>query len=319
MVYCDGNAMGRLVQQLDSPETTTAFSDIVDGSICEACHEALDWVCASEIAQVRKAQEKGEKLPFLPADILLLGGDDLLVLLPADRALIFAERVADIFATRTREKIDKLPAGATRHFFMNSLQQKGMTISCGVALAPAKYPFYLLRELAEALLKNAKKKGSKDPTCQPYWAPAYIDFHLVAGSSSQDLGPIRMDDYYCSTDHKRTLRPYRLDQLGRLRDAVTRLHQAGLPRSKVQDFFDAALDRLPRRTERRAREVFGRCSRAERQALWLAVQDLAGSQSVSPDWFPWLPVPVKPNQKEKRQTPLADLMEAYDLFPEEMP
>ena len=42
----------------------------------------------------------------LAADILLLGGDDLLVALPAHRALDFALQVTKVFEHLTQEKID---------------------------------------------------------------------------------------------------------------------------------------------------------------------------------------------------------------------
>lgn len=78
--------MGRLVQEIDSPETCQDFSNIVDDCIRDACYHALTQVCEPEIAAIH---EEGSRGP-LPADILLLGGDDLLVMLPADLALDFA-------------------------------------------------------------------------------------------------------------------------------------------------------------------------------------------------------------------------------------
>src|SRR5260221_84173 len=67
LVYADGNAMGRLVQELDSVDTCAAFSRIVDESIRAACHQALTAGCAGEIAAVRKALAQGLPFPALPA------------------------------------------------------------------------------------------------------------------------------------------------------------------------------------------------------------------------------------------------------------
>lgn len=308
LVYCDGNAMGRLVQELDREDTCHAFSTIVDGSIREACYEALDAVCAEEIAATRAAYRAGQKLGPLPADILLLGGDDLLVFVPADRALPFALHATEAFERRTREEVARLLAGKARRFFEERLSGRGMTVSCGVALAPVKYPFYLLYELAEELLKSAKKGGSADAESRAHkhWAPASVDFHLVAGAASDDLGIARRDDYHTKTEYKRTLRPYRRDRLEQLRAAVLRLQQARLPRSKLQDLADAALDPLPLRAERRARELFGRLKKAERLSLWLALADLRAAEH-----FPW----CSDKDSGGWQTALADLAEAHDLFP----
>lgn len=309
LVYADGNAMGRLVQELDSRETCAIFSEIVDGSIREACYLALDAVCAAEIASQRSDPTRPSPLP---ADILLLGGDDLLVLLPADFGLNFALLVTENFETITRAKIQDLPPGKPRDFFAQKLQGRGMTISCGVALAQAKYPFYLLLDLAEELLRGAKQGGSRDPARQPYSAPAYIDFHLAVGSTGTDLEAVRKDEYLVGgTDSpQRTLRPYSRDRLRLLQQAVGRLKQARVPHSKLQGLLDAALDPRPMRAEMIARELFGRLrkddSRNERQALWDALGDLGTDHD-----FPWCRYDGKP------ATALADLVEAFDFFPRE--
>lgn len=85
LVYADGNAMGRIVQNLDGADTCRVFSDTVDGSIRKACFAALGEACQREIEAIRAAVESADRLRPLPADILLLGGDDLLVVVPADR------------------------------------------------------------------------------------------------------------------------------------------------------------------------------------------------------------------------------------------
>lgn len=330
LIYADGNSMGRLVQELDSPETCSAFSQIVDQSIHEACYAALDSVCASEIAAQRAAPTRPR---YLPADILLLGGDDLVVLLPADVALNFTLHTTQLFEEITRRRIADHPAKDVRTFFQQQLgPKKGMTISCGVALAPAKYPFYLLRDLAEDLLKRAKKAGTDDEEAKEArkqrrsWAPSYIDFHLVVGAAGADLEVVREDDYLVGVKDateenyvaQRTLRPYRREKLERLRGAVTRLHQARLPRSKLQDLFDAALHPRQPLAELHAQELFGRLREDrvhhERQALWSALTDLGMKND-----FPWCVHKKRtaPALADLMATALADLVEAYDLFPRE--
>jgi hypothetical protein len=340
LVYADGNAMGRLVQQLDHRDTCKAFSEIVDGSIRDACYQALEEVCRQEIDQTRQAwheqvvaaeeqegrrEEEGAPSPptkplrVLPPDILLLGGDDLLVLLPADRALPFALLATKAFERHTAARIDDLRPREREFFQRMGLQGRGMTISCGVALGPASYPFYLLLDLAEQLLASAKrggsddsakKGGSDDPAKTAHRAPAYIDFHLIAGAASHDLEPVRRDDYrLADPDYQRTLRPYARDRLQALRQAVARVRRERVPRSKLHALFEAALEHLPGQAARLAREVFSRCPPRQRQALWLALRDLGPLEE-----FPWQ-APEKENGP--RRTALADLVEAHDLFPRE--
>lgn len=309
LVYADGNMMGRLVQELDSPEVCKAFSELVDGSIRHACYKALSEVCAPEIAKVREALERGEKPKPLPADILLLGGDDLLLLLPADRALRFVLYVTEAFERLTRERQARLPEAARRFFTKRGLADRGLTISCGVALGPGRYPFFLLLDLAEDLLRNAKRAGSTDASRTDYWAPAYVDFHLLAGSANQELSVIREEDYSVQSAYPRTLRAYRSDQLHQLYQAVQRLQQARIPRSKLQDLFEAALEPRPLQAQFRARELFGRLrqdrSHQERRGLWDALSTLG---RLNP--FPWT------DHQGRKATALADLVEGHDLFAE---
>ncbi len=305
LVYADGNAMGRLVQELDGPETTEAFSDIVDSSIREACFEGLDAACQATIEEIRKRHASGANCPPLPADILMLGGDDLLVLVPADRALSFALDIAQSFEQLTKQKIAAIPAEA-RRFFDSRLGGNGLTVSCGVAISTADYPFYLLLDLAEALLKNAKEAGSRGTQrTGGYWVPSYVDFHLVAGASSHELNYVRTEDYLVKDGAApRTLRPMAREQLLRLRDAVGLLR--GFPRSKLHDLWAASVHPSRAQSELLVREVFSRCKQDERAALWRAVELLCptGHQFA----FPWY------ERGDSRTSAVADLVEASFLF-----
>lgn len=314
LIYADGNAMGRLVQELDSVEACRQFSDIVDSSIREACFVALASTCHREVARMREAAARNGPARSLPADVLLLGGDDLLVLLPADRALPFALKVTEEFEKSTRSKIGALTGDASA-FFAKRLEGRGLTISCGVAIGRSNYPFYLLLDLAEMLLKNAKRAGSeaKQQTVR-YGAPAYIDFHVVSGASSYELKQVRADDYFAETPSSghpasRTFRPMSFRQAILLKEGVGRLRKAGFPRSKLHDLLTAALTPSPVQAQQLVREVFSRCRKPEqRDALWQAVARLCPGDCTLD--FPWY------EQAGARTTAVADLAEAFDLFPQ---
>jgi hypothetical protein len=307
LVYADGNSMGRILQELDSRDVYKAFSELVDGSVRDACYEALSTVCAPEVEQARDALTHGENPGRLPADILLLGGDDLLVMLPADRALNYALQVTKTFERLTKDRQKKLSVAAQSFFKVRQLDDRGVTISCGVAIGPARYPFYLLLDLAEDLLRSAKRGGSADSTKTDYWSPTYVDFHLVAGSVGQDLSAIRELEYFVQSNTPRTLRPYRRDRLEHLRDAAQQLRQARLPRGKLHDLFEAALERRRPQAERRAQELFGQLrqdnAHDERGGLWKALSKVG---PLNP--FPWT------DHNARKATALADVVEAHDLF-----
>ncbi len=311
VVYADGNAMGKIIKALDSPETYRQFSRIVDESIREACFTALDQVSESEIANVGEALKNRKPFESLPADILLLGGDDLLVALPADRALDFALKATETFERLTQEKINALEDKEVQKFFRGQLGNQGFTISCGVAIAKSNYPFYLLLDLAEELLKNAKRKDShySHPTAHGL---SRIDFHVGAGANSYALKQVRKEIYRVEEDMStpRTLRPLSCPQLQKLRRSVQKLRDASFPHSKLHELHEAALSPEWIRASWRVQEIFARCqdgeNRPQRRALWESIGDMC-PDGYSFD-FPWF------KKDDQRILCAADLVDAYRLF-----
>lgn len=316
VVYADGNAMGKIVQALDRPDTCRHFSTIVDQNIRTACFSGLAEVTGAEVKQVRDGidQDRGSSVATrtLPADILLLGGDDLLVTLPADRALDFALHLSSEFERLTREKIASLRNDAARQFFLEQVGDRGFTISCGVAIARSTHPFYLLLDLAEQLQRNAKRSadiGGADVAPDEN-ATARVDFHIVAGAASHAVERVRNETYGVGTEAPRTLRPLTVAQLESLRTAVGELHGADFPRSKLHELEDAALVGEMHQATRRIRDIFSRCrhgnERSHRRALWKAVHLLCPEDHAV--GFPWY------RKGERRVLGIADLVEGHDLF-----
>ena len=311
LVYADGNGMGKIIKALDLPETYRQFSKIVDDSIREACFTALDQVSKFEINNVQEALKNQKSFKSLPADILLLGGDDLLVALPADRALNFAQRVTETFQHLTEEKINALEDEKTRAFFHKQSDNAGFTISCGVAIAKSNYPFYLLLDLAEELLKNAKRKDNLYSHSESDGL-SRIDFHVVAGANSYALTQVREETYLVKADatDPRTLRPLSCRQLEQLRENVQELRAAGFPHSKLHALQEAAL--LPNwiQTSIRIQEIFARCQhgqdRSQRRALWESIDHMC-PEGYSFE-FPWF------KKDDLRLLCVADLVDAYRLF-----
>ncbi len=311
IVYADGNAMGKIVQALDQPERFQQFSKIVDESIQEACFTALSEISESEINKVREIYEQQSGFERLAADILLLGGDDLLIALPANRALDFALKVTNKFESLTKDRIDALSDVATRQFFHDELGGQGFTISCGVAITKSSYPFYLALDLAEQLLKNAKRKNSRNSESKTQ-SEARIDFHVVAGASSYALGRVREDTYQVSTnaEAQRTLRPLSCPELEALRASVQKLRDGGFPSSKLHELQEAALVPERNQSDQRIRDIFARCQhgkdRSQRRALWEAVENLR-PHGYNFD-FPWF------EKNNQRLLCVADLVDAYNLL-----
>jgi hypothetical protein len=228
------------------------------------------------------------------------------VVLPAELAVPFSIRLSELFEEYSGQRQEELEEPA-RRFFRQRLEGRGLTVSCGVVIAPSRFPFYLLLDLAEELLASAKKGGSRDPEATRYWVPSYIDFHIQAGSAVHDLHAIRREEYGVGTAYVRTFRPYRRDKLQSLCAAVAKLRRVGIPQSKRHDLLEAALEPRARQAEWKAKELFGRLAGPfgkQRLALFEGLCQLA---PMDLNEFPWV------RQNGVWATALADLMEIYDF------
>lgn len=288
LVYADGNSMGRIVKSIDSPDSFSFFSKTVDESIRAACHEALHDCCLS----------KGGA-----ADILLLGGDDLLVCMNADAAIPFAIAVARKFEELTKARFAKDPAKAPA-----VLKGCGVTISIGIVFAKSHTPFSLLLEQAEELLKSAKKGGSECSNGNKFSPPAYLDYHFFSKFNQVKVTDSRrkhlqLNDSDITSDpaSKRGItlhqRPYSLIGAQQLFKHATAILESGIPRSRFNRLGQAPfLGRMNGTLE--CLQLVGRARDNHKQLIWNALDEFGCSENI-----PW--------RKEEKgySTMLVDLVE----------
>jgi hypothetical protein len=116
--------------------------------------------------------------PIVP---LVLGGDDLTVVCDGQQALQFTKKFIDCFEQETRE-----------HQHIKPIMQNGVTSCAGVAIVKPHFPFFAGYQLAEELLKSAKKLAKKDKDGKDRDTPlSAIDYHILYDASGPDLDRIR--------------------------------------------------------------------------------------------------------------------------------
>lgn len=209
LIYADGNAMGKIIKSFTKPDQYKNFADIVDSSIREACYSTLK--------EIYSDYEK------IKADILLLGGDDLVVVTSAKDAFIFAWKVAEKFNEITKTKLKERDSK-----LLNLTGGKGFTISVGVSIGSSNYPFRILIEQAEDLLSLAKKKGSASKSSNEYYADSYIDFHVNKQSNQVQVKQYRENNYdfeYKDKTYKRSLRPFSLEDCKKFSRSIISLQR----------------------------------------------------------------------------------------------
>ena len=232
LIYADGNGMGSTIEELDTRPEIHDFAKAVHTSIyksvCDAIREHLPvWEGIN--------QESGEEEHLFQFDLLLLGGDDLVIVTPASSAMDVALTTAKRFNELTR---GWGPAG------------KGYTLSVGVILAPIKYPFGLLQELAETTLKAAKKgRGTKEEQEKrkkqsiSTYGETSINFMVVSGSTSHDFDKVykKMSSNKKDVTFYATLRPYSVEELEFLLTAIRNGRKHSLGRTKLHQLREAIL------------------------------------------------------------------------------
>ena len=148
-IAIDGNMMGRMFQQTNTPAEYTyksqTFSTKFEGIIKSTIKDFLN---IPKNLQLIMHKHKGE--PYLGIDVLYVGGDDVLIIMNAKGAVRFTEMLVNNIAEKFTFKLK----------FHNGITYKNpiVTISCGIAIADSKFPIYFLLNAARGMESKAKEK-----------------------------------------------------------------------------------------------------------------------------------------------------------------
>ncbi len=278
LIYADGDSMGDKLEQLESEEEEVKeFSETVDQAIFQALLRAIE-----------KHLHPNKEDQYFPFDILMLGGDDLVMVTVAEKAVETAMTIMDIFEEITKEY-------AVKKF------GKPLTISVGVTIAHAKFPFGSFLKLTEDLLKFAKKKGK-----------GRINFQVVNAGNSLNFS----EDYKNLFKHKenmikesrkfvRTLRPYDTETLRHLIEQIRNLKKGDFPRNKLQPLREAVFSDYGYSTLT-GLAVYSRLKeqRGALKGIFEAVANTDGDIPIV--WF---------KKDDSYYTPFLDVAELYDFIP----
>lgn len=178
-MVADGNGMGILFDRCKTPREIKTLSqrlgEIVRNSLAEPTKLLLKY----------PSQQKGDR--FVPVLPMILGGDDVFVLLPATWSLSFAQKFCQTF--------EELMSS----FLQEELQLRGVpdpTMAAAVVICKSKYPFQLAHQRGEALLKEAKNLGKRLGRQHH----STINFEVIIGN--------RLSDSSREGGYRPTLRPY---------------------------------------------------------------------------------------------------------------
>lgn len=290
LIYADANSMGKAIEAQETLEKVQQFAKKVDKAVFEAMGDAI-------------RAHLPMQYDMLPFDILLVGGDDIVMVTPADKALQVAYTLAESFHKHTN---------------------KQYTLSVGVVLAPITYPFNLQRTLAEDILKDAKKAGATvDANGHAAQEQARISFVVVTGSTSLSYEKIYEEMYRQDQNKKEefhaTMRPYTLTDFAWLLEQLKKGNEKRLGRTKLHQLHEAILKLNCTATILESLALFRNWKEDERDFIREIVKKFdthltAQQRKQRGTLFPWcLESKEETKAHDVYRTPLLDFIELYDF------
>ena len=192
VVHADGNGLGKLLSNLgkkvkgDNEKAKTAFSQFskqLEIATTLAAQKAFDTVLDRKMQDLLKKQKV--RFPFRP---VVLGGDDLTVIIRADLAFDFTEAYLNYFEKTTKEHFKFMKPDYGVDGF-----EEGLTACAGIAYVKEKYPFHYAVRLAEDLT-SATKKIAKDINTNR--APSSLNFYKIQASYLDQLADMKKRTHF---------------------------------------------------------------------------------------------------------------------------
>ncbi|WP_445177014.1 type III-B CRISPR-associated protein Cas10/Cmr2, partial [Microcoleus sp.] len=176
-IYADGNNMGGYIQkEIKNPEQYQRFSR----DIFEATEKSVYVALAKHLKPHKykpdsdSGRRNKQEVWIHPFEILTIGGDDVMLIVPADRALAIAKTIGEEFEKQLLDTPEKQQSYSSKKTYAPQLihryrgdripsgsGQCKLSMSTGVLIAAENTPIFYAQKLTEQLLKSAKKRAKE--------------------------------------------------------------------------------------------------------------------------------------------------------------
>lgn len=178
VIHADGNSLGRVVQAVGRlREDFASFSQGLNDATVKAANEAYSSVLPA-------CGWPGGVIPIRP---VVLGGDDMTVIIRGDLAIRYVEEFIKRFERNTK---DGKVGGILRKCEVFDTEEPCLTACAGVAFVKSSYPFHFGYKLAEELCAAAKA-AARRRTSDGMPPKSCLMFHKVQDSFVRSYGDIR--------------------------------------------------------------------------------------------------------------------------------
>jgi len=236
-IYLDGDGLGRVLETLPTAEAYTAVSQAIESAARTAVFGALRDLRPTEVRREAGVSGAGGNARVYPFEILTIGGDDVMLIVPADLAIPVACAISRVFESEMQKQLATAPVP-------QAVKSAHYTLSGGVVLSDDHNPVRFLRDLAQELQDSAKAARKATGANE-----GYLDFLVLKSADmlEQDLEALR-GRYPYTLERPGEVRPLRL--LGRPYSAATlqalweglgQLRKAHFANSQMQQLAQALL------------------------------------------------------------------------------
>lgn len=265
-IYADGNRMGEHLAGIETFDDLKEFSEKVEEATFGASKETI----------------KKNFVNDYTFQIILAGGDDLIMVVPAHKAISVAVDFCNEF----------------NKIFAKDTTENNITTSAAVVLCHDNMPIKDVLESAEGLLKNAKVR-SRDNNNE-----SYIDFIATTGSALGNPISRRKKEleYQDSGNISLTMRPYSIEKMNKISYHIKKLKDNNFPKNKLKTLYAA---------------LFTGFSQGSIEACYMKshlskehsklINEIETDFGI--DHFPWKTLP-----DNKYETPLNDVIELYEFI-----
>lgn len=255
-IYADGNSMGEYIRkQIKTPVQYRQFSQ----DIFEATEQSVYFAIAQHLSpqkykpDAKSSRENKAPVWIHPFEIITIGGDDVLLVVPANKALEIAQTIGDRFEEILLAKGERYrgeaPTNEQKKQVHRYLPEAAppdpehqysckLSTSSGVLITAADTPIYYADKLVSQLLKSAKKH-LKLLKPKGYYGGT-VDFLVLKAVTmiTSDIEAFRQTGLTIApAQQKHSLKlyaaPYTLHELGGLVDTVRALKQSQFPKSQL--------------------------------------------------------------------------------------
>lgn len=301
LMVADGDSLGQVLERCTTLTEIKALAESIFQTLKEVMQQAAK-DCALESNHY---------------DILLLGGDDLVVALPVQKALDFAMRVSENFTMQMQQAIRSNPNLPER------LANERFTLSTAVVWAHTSFPFGTWYDLAENALKFTKQQRAIRQQTSENAIEPLINFLVVSSANH-----LKFENYYekvLTRKHEakheqiiRTMRPYTVSDLRKL-VAYRKGQLRNIPRSKLEALRQSVFQPTYQQAMLDALRVLvhWRSEKGKEAVQQLIRERMDDKGSLL---FPFIKTEAADEFDEDEtmttyQTPLADLAELWDFLP----